>query len=244
MGTSPLSFIVLVTFLFADHKCFKLLLLLHMLVQASIKCLLKWFTDDKNDFHLSLDNIFYFILSAFLTDSKELCVFYGCVIIISLTFETFLLSIWMHWKAKCVHTDVAGHCFQTERRNSVCKEVKSLSFCLLFLFSHSSILLSVCLLSLFLFVHLSILCLSAHLSLSSYLSKTERRTDSYSDTGLCSCPQEGLTWWSSWKPRADCCSHSEYKTAHIKYTDALKDTHTKSFHQEHKNIGQTWVIYC
>ncbi len=111
-----------------------------MLIQASIKCLLKWFTDDKNDFHLSLDNIFYFILSAFLTDSKELCVFYGCVIIISLTFETFLLSIWMHWKAKCVHTDVAGHCFQTERRNGVCKEVKS--FCLLsrFLFVHLSIL--------------------------------------------------------------------------------------------------------
>ncbi len=165
MGTSPLSFIVLVTFLFADHKCFKLLLLLHMLVQASIKCLLKWFTDDKNDFHLSLDNIFYFILSAFLTDSKELCVFYGCVIIISLTFETFLLSIWMHWKAKCVHTDVAGHCFQTERRNSVCKEVKSLSFCLLFLFSHSSILLSVCLLSRFLFVHLSILSVYLPISL-------------------------------------------------------------------------------
>ncbi len=35
-----------------------------------------------------------------------------------------------------------------------------------------------------------------------------------------------------------CCSHSECKTAHIKFTDALKDTHTKSFHQGHKNIGQ------
>lgn len=173
MWTSPLSFIVLVTFLFADHKFFKLLLLLpHMLVQARIKCLLKWFTDDKNDFHLSLDNAFYLILSAFLTDSKELCVFYGCVTIISMTFETFLLSIWMHWKAKCVHTDVAGHCFQTERRNSVCKEVISLSFCLLslFLFSHSCILLSVCLLSRFLFVHSSILSVYLPISLSSYLS--------------------------------------------------------------------------
>ncbi len=137
------------------------------------------------------------------------CVCFMRVIIISMTSEMFLLSIWKHWKAKCVHTDSRSLLSNGKEKQRVKGSNIFLSFCL-----------SVCCLCFCLAIRPSFVsfCLSAHLSvqLSIYpsirLSKTERQTDRYSDTGLCSCPQEGITWWSFWRPRA--AAHTQNAKQH------------------------------
>ncbi len=171
-----------------------------MLVQARIKCLLKWFTDDKNDFHLSLDNIFYFILSAFLTDSKELCVLWMC------NYNFIDIRDIYPFHLNALKGKVCAHiCSRSLLSNGKEKQRVQGSKIFIFLsvvsvfhsFPFFSFYLSVCCLGFCLSIYPSFLSICPSLSLSSYLSKTERRTDSYSDTGLCSCPQEGITWWSS-----------------------------------------------